>query len=351
MSGGFANAVLTWFEHSGRKHLPWQQQLEPYRIWVSEVMLQQTQVATVIPYFQRFTESFPDVTALAGASLDEVLQHWSGLGYYARARNLHQAARLILEQYDGCYPRDLEQVMALPGVGRSTAGAILSLACGQRHPILDANVKRVLARCFAIDGWPGRTDVLKSLWDLAETYTPRERVAHYNQAMMDLGATLCTRTQPACELCPLAERCMALRDGEQIRYPGRKPRRTRAVRRTHLLLLRMQDGSMLLEQRPPSGIWGGLWSLPECGHAEDISVYCRERLGITPSLLEFAPKRRHTFTHFHLEYIPVHIQVETAGDQIADAGRRIWYRPDRQPPGGLPAPVATIIEELNTSLE
>ncbi len=351
MSARFANAVLTWFDHSGRKHLPWQQQSEPYRVWVSEVMLQQTQVVTVIPYFQRFMESFPDVAALAAASLDEVLQHWSGLGYYARARNLHQAAHLIREQYDGYYPSDLEQVMALPGVGRSTAGAILSLACGQRHPILDANVKRVLARCFAVEGWPGRAEVLKNLWDLAETHTPRKRVAHYNQAMMDLGAIQCTRIQPACVSCPLAERCIARREGEQIRYPGRKPRRARSVRRTHLLLLRTQDGSLLLEQRPPSGIWGGLWSLPECELAEAISGYCRERLGIIPSQLEFTPKRRHTFTHFQLEYTPVYIQVETMEGRIADGGGRIWYRPDRQPPGGLPAPVAKIIEELNTSLE
>ncbi len=351
MTADFANAVLAWYEHSGRKNLPWQQQVTPYRVWVSEVMLQQTQVSTVIPYFKRFMESFPDVMELAQAPLDGVLRHWSGLGYYARARNLHKAACKIRDQYAGCFPMEMEQVQDLPGIGRSTAGAILSLAGGQRLPILDGNVKRVLARCFAVEGWPGRTGVLERLWDLAETNMPGYSVAQYNQAMMDVGATLCTRTRPVCGLCPVANFCVALREGSQSRYPGRKPRRIKVVRRTHMLLLRMQDDSLLLEQRPPSGIWGGLWSLPECEQADVISGYCRDRLGLIAKELEFAPMRRHTFTHFHLDFIPVHIQVEQAHGRIADDGQRIWHRLDRQPPGGLPAPVAKLIEEHNISRE
>jgi len=351
MTADYADAVLAWFEHSGRKNMPWQQQVTPYRVWVSEVMLQQTQVTTVIPYFERFMASFPDVMMLAQAPLDEVLRHWSGLGYYARARNLHKAACQIRDRYAGNFPMDMRQVQDLPGIGRSTAGAILSLAGGQRQAILDGNVKRVLARCFAVEGWPGRVGVLKRLWDLAETYTPKDAVAQYNQAMMDLGATLCTRTHPACGLCPLAKFCIALREGAQFRYPGRKPSRAQVVRRTHMLLLRMRDRSLLLEQRPPSGIWGGLWSLPECKQADVISGYCRDRLGLIVKELEFAPMRRHTFTHFHLDYIPVHIQVEPAQGRIADDGQRIWHRLDQPPPGGLPAPVATLIKELNISRE
>jgi A/G-specific adenine glycosylase len=344
----FAGRVLGWFDRHGRKDLPWQRCPSAYRVWVSEIMLQQTRVATVIPYFQRFMDAFPELPALAAAPVDQVLAHWSGLGYYARARNLHRAARVLMEQHGGEFPEDIALVQALPGVGRSTAGAILSLSRGRRHPILDGNVKRVLARCFAVAGWPGAPAVQRRLWQLAEECTPHARVAAYNQAMMDLGATVCTRGAPDCAGCPLSRLCTARAVGEQARYPGPKPRRTQPVRRTHLLLLRAADGALLLERRPPAGVWGGLWSLPECDQAEAIDACCREILGVIPAELEFRPVRRHTFSHFHLDYTPVLIGVAGLPVEIRETPRRVWHRPGSAPPGGLAAPVAQLIAELHT---
>ena len=217
--------MIAWFAQHGRKDLPWQQDPTPYRVWVSEIMLQQTQVRTVIPYYQRFMQAFPDLRALAAAPLDQVLHHWSGLGYYARARNLHRAAQRIRDDHAGRFPEDIEVVMRLPGIGRSTAGAVLSLACGQRHAILDGNVKRVLARFHAVEGWPGKTAVLEQLWALAEAATPQRDVAAYNQAMMDLGATLCRRGTPECPSCPLQSDCRACKLGRQSEFPAPRPRR------------------------------------------------------------------------------------------------------------------------------
>ncbi len=351
MSEGFATAVLVWFDQAGRKDLPWQQYPTPYRVWVSEIMLQQTQVATVIPYYQRFMDSFPDVLALADVPLDAVLEHWSGLGYYARARNLHKAAIAIRDEHGGVFPQTLQQVQALPGIGRSTAGAILSLSLGQSLPILDGNVKRVLARCYRIDGWPGKTAVLKHLWALAEQHTPQDRTAHYNQAMMDLGATVCTRSRPDCDACPLNTRCEARISGDQQRYPGKKPKRKQPVRNTHLLMLHRADGALLLQQRPPSGIWGGLWSFPECESAEEIAAHCRRRLGQKALELEFQPCRRHTFSHFHLDYTPVRILVEPNPSGVAEAAPGHWLIPGQALPGGLPAPVSALIDELKSRQE
>jgi A/G-specific adenine glycosylase len=344
----FAGLVLTWFDEHGRRNLPWQREPTAYRVWVSEIMLQQTQVGTVIPYFDRFVKRFPDLPALARASLDEVLQHWSGLGYYARARNLHRLARELDARYGGVFPRTLEEVQALPGIGRSTAGAILSLAFGLRHPILDGNVKRLLARVFAVPGWPGAAAVQKRLWELAERYTPRERVAHYNQAVMDLGASVCTRGTPGCAICPLSRECLAHAQGLQQLIPAPRPRRAQPVRNTHLLVLRTEGGELLLERRPPSGIWGGLWSFPECDDARDIGAWCGQRLGLEPDGdLEFRAARRHTFSHFHLNYTPVIIPVPCPTDEVREQGRYIWHRPGDTVPGGLAAPVAQLIEELN----
>ena len=342
----FSGRVLAWFDRCGRKDLPWQQASTPYRVWVSEIMLQQTQVGTVIPYFQRFIHRFPSVGALAEAPLDEVLRFWSGLGYYARARNLHKAAGIVTTQCGGCIPEDLRQVQALPGIGRSTAGAILSLACHQRHPILDGNVKRVLARCFAVSGWPGASAVSKRLWELADYYTPKEQVAQYNQAMMDLGAAVCIRGTPQCAACPLNTMCLARERDEQALYPAPRPRRTLPVRRTHLLVLRRGDGELLLEQRPLSGIWGGLWSLPECKQATEIENYCRENLGVRAASIEFGPVRRHTFSHFHLDYVPAVLRVQAEAAMVRDSGRLVWYRPGTEAPGGLAAPVVKLINEL-----
>jgi len=344
----FSQRILDWFDAHGRKDLPWQQQPTPYRVWVSEIMLQQTRVSTVIPYFQRFMASFPDVLAVADAPEDEVLHHWSGLGYYARARNLHRAAREIRRRYAGEFPRDLAQVQALPGIGRSTAGAILSLALGQRHPILDGNVKRVLARCYAVDGWPGQGSVLQHLWELAERHTPRHRVAAYNQAMMDLGATLCTRTRPVCHSCPVEDLCRARALGEPTGYPTPKPARSLPVRCTRMLVIRNPAGRLLLEQRPPSGIWGGLWSLPECPAEADVEAWCADRFGLHARVLGHWPGRRHTFSHFHLDMLPVEILAQKEELSVLESDRRVWYNlahPDRR---GLAAPVARLIAELQT---
>jgi A/G-specific adenine glycosylase len=345
---GFAARVLAWFDRHGRKDLPWQREATPYRVWVSEVMLQQTQVNTVIPYFARFMQRFPAVIDLAAAPLDEVLHLWSGLGYYARARNLHRAAQLVRDRHGGMFPQQFAAVSALPGVGRSTAGAILSLALGQRHAILDGNVKRVLARCFAIDGWPGRTAVQRELWALAERHTPLERVRDYNQAMMDLGAGVCTRSKPRCTACPLAATCRAHAAGNPSAYPGRKPRRELPVRAVAMLLVRDLRGWLLLEQRPPSGVWGGLWGLPEVAPDADPLVWSRQVLGAPGRLGRRLAPRRHTFSHFHLDIQPVEILLAEGGCRVLDGDRRVWYNPQQPDARGLAAPVSRLIQELQT---
>ena len=343
----FAPLVLDWFDRHGRKDLPWQRDPSPYRVWVSEVMLQQTQVAVVIPYFERFMAQLPTVADLAAASLDQVLHLWSGLGYYARARNLHRAAGLILTRDGGDLPRDLAQLQALPGIGRSTAGAILSLARGQRQIILDGNVKRVLARAFAVPGWPGDGPVLARLWDLAGVCTPADGVAAYNQAMMDLGATLCTRAAPACGRCPLAAGCAALGLGDPTAFPAPKPRREVPVREVSLLVLCNPAGEVLLERRPPAGVWGGLWSLPECETGADPADWCLRNLGLTPVRVEKLKARRHSFSHFRLDIQPLRVAIDRPPAQLADADRNIWYDPRRPTPLGLASPVTRILTELS----
>ncbi len=343
----FAEVVLEWFDRHGRRTLPWQRQPSPYPVWVSEIMLQQTRVATVIPYFERFMQRFPDIESLADASIDELLHHWSGLGYYARARNLHRAARRICEQHAGRFPLRFEQVLALPGIGRSTAGAILSLGAGQRHAILDGNVKRVLARCFAVAGWPGRSAVQKRLWQHAEQCLPEERTADYNQAMMDLGALCCTRKEPQCRRCPLAMMCRARAQGDPARYPAPRPRRSVPVRRVCMLVLRNGTGEVLLERRPPRGIWGGLWSFPECPSQAHAAQWCIDQLGVAGRLISCWPVRRHTFSHFHLEITPLEIQIES-GEAVMEAACRLWYNPAQPGACGLAAPVARLIREMQT---
>jgi len=340
----FSVRVLDWYARHGRKDLPWQVDPTPYRVWVSEIMLQQTQVATVIPYYQRFMAHFPDLPSLAGASLDQVLQHWSGLGYYARARNLHEAARLVAGRFRGRFPERIEEVLVLPGIGRSTAGAILSLACGQRHPILDGNVKRVLTRFHAVEGWPGQASVLNRLWTLAGDSTPATRVAAYNQAIMDLGATLCTRARPACDECPLSADCAARTTGRQRDYPAARPRKALPLRRTRMMLLSNAVGEILLEQRPPAGIWGGLWSLPEVAHGQPLDVWCREHMGLGVCVIGEWPCVQHTFSHFHLEITPVLARAETTTDGVREARNRIWCRPEGRGDWGLAAPVERLLQ-------
>lgn len=349
----FSTRLLHWFDHSGRRDLPWQTQPTAYRVWVSEIMLQQTRVSTVIPYYLRFMQRFPDVHSLAQAVPDEVLHLWSGLGYYARARNLHRAARLIRDQHRGDLPRDIEGLQRLPGIGRSTAAAILALAHGERHAILDGNVKRVLARYHAIDGWAGDKRVEKQLWACAESHTPSRRMRDYTQAIMDLGATVCTRARPACGRCPLCESCAAHVNGCETRYPAPKPRKSLPVRSTTFLLLQNSCGEVLLEQRPPSGVWGGLWSLPECTQASAVQIkqWCRKYLGYEIDTLKFWPHLRHTFSHFHLDIAPVQGRVNEIHTAVMEPGRRVWYNMDSPGARGLAAPVKALLLQLTGGKE
>ena len=345
MTTDFASRILDWFDHHGRHDLPWQQDTSPYRVWVSEIMLQQTQVKTVIPYYQRFLNAFPTVHELAAATEDEVLHLWTGLGYYARARNLHKAAKYVSEQLSGVFPDSLEALQELPGVGRSTAGAILSIAHGQRASILDGNVKRVLARFHAVEGWPGQRAVHDRLWDIAEQYTPAHRCADYTQAMMDLGATLCTRAAPRCEDCPLQADCAARSSGTQRDFPGRKPRKTLPVKETRLLMIRDARGDLLLEKRPASGIWGGLWCFPEAASLAPETA-CLDLTGHAPAKVEPWPGFRHTFSHYHLDIEP--LLVEFAGETglVMDADRQLWYNLRQPPQIGLAAPVVGLLAQL-----
>ncbi len=338
----FAERVLAWYERHGRHELPWQRPATPYRVWISEIMLQQTRVETVRPYFERFEARFPDVPTLAAAAVDEVLEYWAGLGYYARARNLHRAARQMVEQHGGAVPDDLETLVALPGIGRSTAGAILSLAGGQRHAILDGNVKRVLARHVGLAEWPGAARAQRQLWHEAEQRTPSARVAEYNQAMMDLGASVCLR-RPLCQACPVRADCCAHREGTTDSIPAPKPKRTVPQRETIALVLqRPSDGAILLERRPPAGIWGGLWSLPEFDDEAHLLQWAGARLGdVAPESLTAV---EHAFTHFRLRIHPRRVLAEPP-PAVGEAEAHGWYGAGSAP-GGLPAPIRRLADQL-----
>jgi len=343
----FARRLLSWWDENGRKDLPWQRDRSPYRVWISEIMLQQTQVTTVIPYYERFTTRFPDVHSLARAPLDEVLHHWTGLGYYARARNLHKAANLIVSDHRGELPVGVDALTALPGIGRSTAGAVASLAQDTRAPILDGNVKRVLARYHAIAGYPGDSPVAATLWAHAETHTPKHRFADYTQAIMDLGATVCTRTRPACAVCPVADSCAALAAGAVDSYPGRKPKREKPVRQARMFLVQRPDGAVLLEQRPPEGLWGGLWTPPERPRATAAAALFAE-IGIPAAEApeRTAPMFRHTFTHFHLDIEPVYVTLEAEPGMIRDGDGWRWHHAGSNEALGLAAPAVKLLRSL-----
>ena len=348
----FAERLLAWYDHHGRKDLPWQRERTPYRVWLSEIMLQQTQVSTVIPYFERFVNRFPTLQSLAEAELDEVLHLWTGLGYYARARNLHNAAIAIGERHNGRFPDTLEQVIALPGIGRSTAGAILSLALGQRHPILDGNVKRVLARHRAIEGWPGTSAIEKQLWQLAEALTPHRRNDDYTQAIMDLGATLCIRRKPLCTACPVQHHCIAYAQHRQHQLPTPRPKKNLPRRHTTMLMVRNPDGRILLHQRPPAGIWGGLWSFPELAGPNDnatIQQWGLTALGHAIAIKERWPTLRHTFSHFSLDIEPIYVEASKTTPALNDGDQTIWYCPNRSDPRGLAAPVKQLINRLTAT--
>jgi len=344
----FQKAVLDWFDQYGRTNLPWQQDTGAYPVWVSEIMLQQTQVATVIPYFERFMKSFPTVHDLAAAQLDDVLHHWTGLGYYARARNLHKTAQHVVAELDGQFPDNVTQLIELPGIGRSTAGAISSIAFKNQASILDGNVKRVLARFSATEGWPGKREVVEKLWLIAETFTPLDRIADYTQAMMDLGATLCTRSSPSCSECPLMSNCLAYKQGNPKDYPGKKAKKKLPVKQAYFLMLANGQGELLLEQNPPAGLWGGLWIFPQSETEAGLSELYK-RLGVEPDTQEILEVKRHTFSHFHLDYQPVHATVadiEASAQKIAESSNQVWYNPQNPLSLGMPAPIKALLANI-----
>ncbi len=337
-----AELLIRWHGRHGRHDLPWQREPTPYRVWVSEIMLQQTQVATVLRYYPRFMQRFPDIPTLAAAPLDAVLHLWSGLGYYSRARNLHRAAQALVEAHDAQLPTEREQLAQLPGIGRSTAAAILALAHGRREAILDGNVKRVLARYFGIDGVAGASTTQQELWARAEQCTPESDVATYTQAIMDFGATLCTRHRPLCEQCPLSLQCVARRAGRVHELPRPRARLARPTRDIVMLLAWRADGQVLLQRRPAHGVWGGLWTPPQFETLEAAAGFCSTWLERPDASFEPMPPLRHSFTHFELQITP--LRARCAGvHAVMDAAPMLWYNPRQPAPIGLPAPIVKLL--------
>lgn len=343
-----ASRLLPWFEVHGRKNLPWQQRVSAYRVWLSEIMLQQTQVATAIPYFVRFIQDFPTLKDLAEADLDQVLNHWAGLGYYARARNLHKTAIIIMRDHQGDFPQHPKHIMALPGIGRSTAGAILSLAYGRHSAILDGNVKRVLSRLYQIEGWPGHSATVKTLWTLAERQTPARQTAHYNQAMMDLGAMVCVRSRPRCQICPLTSLCKSFQQTTQADFPQARPKKERPQRHCWMLLHRYGN-QLLIQRRPEQGIWGGLWSLPELQRLEALSDWQMQLTGQAEAISQLKKNLLiHRFSHFDLliSVAEIHVPasfVNSCLNQVNDESHHQWVSWIELKGYGLPAPVNTIL--------
>ncbi len=340
----FVARLLHWFDDHGRHDLPWQHPRSPYRVWLSEIMLQQTQVATVIPYFQRFLQHFPTLPDLAAASNDAVMAQWAGLGYYARARNLHAAAKRCVELHDGDLPRDFDALHALPGIGRSTAGAILSQAWNDRFAILDGNVKRVLSRYHGIDGFPGLPAIEKQLWAIAEAHVaqaPAGRMADYTQAQMDLGATVCSRAKPACVICPLQDACVARREGRTAELPTPKPSKTQPEREAVALLLRDAQQRVLLQKRPDTGIWAQLWTLPQAEAGSELQDWFDAHVDGSLEDAEELPVLQHTFSHYRL-----HLQVlsrKVRGLRVEEPTLR-WVADDELPALGLPAPIRKLLD-------
>lgn len=341
----FSERVLDWFDQHGRHDLPWQKNRNPYRVWLAEIMLQQTQVITVIPYYRRFLKSFPSIAILAESSLDEVLRHWAGLGYYSRARNLHKAAGVIMALHQGKFPIHYDEVLALPGIGPSTAGAILAQALNQPHAILDGNVKRVLCRYHAIEGWPGQLAVSRQLWDKAKEHTPQERVDDYTQAIMDLGATLCVRSRPRCEICPLSHDCTAHLGNVVSLYPAKKLKKIMPVKQIQMLIIKNSAGEVLLEKRPPSGIWGGLWSFPEVDIADDATRHCAAQWSLSARADRCGETFRHTFSHYHLDITPCWINTDGDLNQVKEQKEVVWCDMKKLNKVGVPKPVASLLEQ------
>lgn len=355
-----ARALLPWYDRQGRKDLPWHQPRTAYRVWLSEIMLQQTQVTTVIPYFERFIQRFPDLASLASAPLDRVIENWSGLGYYARARNLHKTAQQLMQDYQGIFPQDPQQLVQLPGIGRSTAAAIVAQAFNHRAAILDGNVKRVLARFYGIRGWPGQATTLARLWEKAEAATPDTRLCDYTQAIMDLGALICRARQANCDQCPLQQDCVAYQTQTTSELPEARPRKSLPTRDIQLLLIENTQHEILLQRRPDSGIWGGLWSLPEADYAlpvEDLTAHCQQKFGWPVAWIEKRPMLRHSFTHFHLRLHPVHLRraaqpeaqsrvpvQEGTQDAAAAQPDQRWQAPEDALNSGIATPIRKLLK-------
>ena len=336
----FSAQLLDWWDRHGRKDLPWQHPRSAYRVWVAEIMLQQTQVKTVIPYFERFIQRFPDIQDLAAATTDDVLACWSGLGYYARARNLLKTAKICVAQHAGQLPENPQALAALPGIGESTANAIYSQAWDHPAVILDGNVKRVLARYFAVEGWPGKPDIHRRLWKTAAELLPAKRGADYTQAVMDLGATLCTRTRPACDRCPVSETCKAFATGRVDEFPARRPGLKIGKKSFRMLILTDADGKVLLERRPPAGIWGGLWSLP----SDDDGRPIQQRLGLDPQSLSPLPALQHQLTHMQMDIQPVIGRAGLLPGGVECTQDQRWFDQHEWPALGLPQPVRLLLE-------
>ncbi len=346
MEKQFSYPLLEWFDLYGRKNLPWQHPKDAYRTWISEVMLQQTQVQTVIPYFNRFMERFPTVKHLAQASDDEVLSLWSGLGYYSRARNMHEAAKTIMSECHGKFPEHMDALISLPGIGPSTGAAIMSLAFDKPEAILDGNVKRVLARFFLIKGYPEQAIIKKIFWEKAHLCMPKERCADYTQAIMDLGATCCTTKQPNCINCPVQADCLAFQYQEQHSYPTKKPKKPVPQQQQQFLVLKNEMNLVYLEKRPPTGLWGGLWCLPGIEMDQCPIQFIKERFdlhGHSPKPLAIF---KHKFSHFHLEISPIHIQTKPLNNKISEANGK-WYATSELSSLGLAKPTQLILDQIS----
>jgi A/G-specific adenine glycosylase len=345
-SPDFAASLLAWFDQNGRHDLPWQHPRTPYRVWLAEIMLQQTQVQTVLPYYARFLDALPTLPALAAAEHDQVMALWSGLGYYARARNLHAAAKRCVELHGGDLPQDFDAMAALPGIGRSTAAAILAQAHGQRHAILDGNVKRVLSRYHGVRGWTGSSAVEKRLWELSESHLPHARLTDYTQAIMDFGATLCTRSDPACVLCPLQNECVARIEGLVAQLPESKPGKALPTRQCVLLIARDPQQRVLLSRRPPVGVWAGLWSLPETPDHDAARDWLHAHIDVDFDHGEAHPEFEHVFSHYRLRAEPLLWREVREHTRIADNPDLRWFTRAELPATGLPAPIRRLLDSL-----
>ena len=336
----FSSRLVSWQRQYGRHDLPWQGG-DAYHVWLSEIMLQQTQVATVIPYYQRFISSFPTLVVLAAATEEQVLTHWSGLGYYARGRNLHASAQIVVEQYGGEFPREFEKIIELPGIGRSTAAAICALAYHQRCAILDGNVKRLLARYCGIEGWTSDKKIETQLWQQAEALLPKQNVAIYTQALMDMGATICTRSKPNCADCPVLSGCIAAKTNRVAELPTPRPRKAVLERYTTFLLLK-HDSDILLEKRPGSGIWGGLWCPPQLEDGQEPVANYLQRNGMEVSSRTELETFSHTFTHFRLRITPVLLHLAHKPKQVRQTGS-LWVDVEDALQAAIPTPVRKVL--------